>query len=197
MGRGGGATRAASTPEEQLLAIFDVFDEWFHAGRLRGLLVHQRPARDGRPEHPAGAASVRHLENIRSIVRALAEEAGLRDPDGVRPLVAHPDEGLDRRRRPRATRRGAARQSDGALLIDAIGRDRLRHERHARPVDEVRVGRRVEHDRVGAGAGREVADVVAAQRPRRRRASRRASASSAVIRMSRTASAMQNAIEVV
>jgi AraC-like DNA-binding protein len=32
------------------------------------------------PQHPAGRASMRHLENIRSIVRDLAEEAGLRDP---------------------------------------------------------------------------------------------------------------------
>ena len=32
------------------------------------------------PQSPAGNASVRHLENIRSIVRRLAEEAGLRDP---------------------------------------------------------------------------------------------------------------------
>ena len=33
------------------------------------------------PQHAAGSASVQHLENIRSIVRDLAEEAGLREPD--------------------------------------------------------------------------------------------------------------------
>ena len=32
------------------------------------------------PNHPAGEASVKHLENIRTIVSGLAEEAGLRDP---------------------------------------------------------------------------------------------------------------------
>jgi hypothetical protein len=32
------------------------------------------------PQHPVGRASVHHLENIRSIVRRLAEEADLRDP---------------------------------------------------------------------------------------------------------------------
>src|ERR1700737_1455767 len=36
---------------------------------------------DLRPNHPAGGASVRHLEQIRAIVRRLAEEAGLRDTD--------------------------------------------------------------------------------------------------------------------
>jgi hypothetical protein len=33
------------------------------------------------PDHPAGGASVRHLEQLRAIARHLAEEAGLRDPD--------------------------------------------------------------------------------------------------------------------
>ena len=31
-------------------------------------------------EHPAGAASMRHLENIRGVVGGLAEEASLREP---------------------------------------------------------------------------------------------------------------------
>ena len=30
--------------------------------------------------HPAGGASVSHLENIRAVVRRLAEEAGIHDP---------------------------------------------------------------------------------------------------------------------
>ena len=32
-------------------------------------------------DHPAGGASVRHREQIRAIVRRLAEEAGLRDTE--------------------------------------------------------------------------------------------------------------------
>ena len=46
-----------------------------------------RPARSSTccPElgaaHPAGRASIEHLENIRSVVRQLAEEASLSDPD--------------------------------------------------------------------------------------------------------------------
>ena len=32
------------------------------------------------PRHAVGSASVRHLENIRAMVRRLAEEAGLHDP---------------------------------------------------------------------------------------------------------------------
>jgi AcrR family transcriptional regulator len=75
-----GAMRRGSNPEERLLAIFDVFDEWFHrddfeAGSFLRVLLELGP------ELPAGGASVRHLGQIRAIVRGLAEEAGLRDTD--------------------------------------------------------------------------------------------------------------------
>jgi AcrR family transcriptional regulator len=74
------ARRRGGTPEEQLLAIFGLFDEWFHrddfeACSFINVLLEMGPA------HPAGTASVQHLANIRSIVSTLAEEAGLREPD--------------------------------------------------------------------------------------------------------------------
>jgi AcrR family transcriptional regulator len=74
------ARRRGSTPEEQLLAIFGVFDDWFHrddfeACSFINVLLEMGPA------HPAGKASVRHLANIRTVVRGLAEQAGLRDPE--------------------------------------------------------------------------------------------------------------------
>ena len=73
------ARRRATTPEQQLLSIFELFDEWFQrddfeACSFINVLLELGPA------HTAGSASVRHLENIRTIVRGLAEEAGLRDP---------------------------------------------------------------------------------------------------------------------
>jgi AcrR family transcriptional regulator len=74
------ARRRGSTPEEQLLAIFELFDEWFHrddfdACSFINVLLEMGPG------HPAGKASVRHLANIRSVVGRLAQEAGLRDPE--------------------------------------------------------------------------------------------------------------------
>jgi AcrR family transcriptional regulator len=74
-----GAKSRGSTPEEQLLAIFDVFDEWFRREDFEACSFISVLLEMG-PQHPAGMASMRHLENIRSIVRDLAEEAGLRDP---------------------------------------------------------------------------------------------------------------------
>jgi AcrR family transcriptional regulator len=74
------AMRRGSNPEEHLLAIFDVLDEWFHrddfeAGSFIKVLLELGP------KHPAGGASVLHLEQLRAIVRRLAEEAGLRDTE--------------------------------------------------------------------------------------------------------------------
>jgi AcrR family transcriptional regulator len=73
----GEARRRATTPEEQLLTIFDLFDEWFHredfeADSFVNVLLELGPA------HPAGRASIEHLENVRAVVTKLAEEAGLR-----------------------------------------------------------------------------------------------------------------------
>ena len=74
------ARRRGTTPEEQLLAIFELFDEWFHrddfeACSFINVLLEMGPA------HPVGRASVRHLESIRAVVSGLAEEAALRDPE--------------------------------------------------------------------------------------------------------------------
>jgi AcrR family transcriptional regulator len=74
------ARRRASSPEDQLLAIFDAFDEWFRREEFEACSFINVLLELG-PRHPAGSASVRHLENIRAIVRGLAEQAGLRDPD--------------------------------------------------------------------------------------------------------------------
>jgi AcrR family transcriptional regulator len=79
-----GALQRGITPEEQLLAIFDVFDDWFREewtdrDQFEGCSFVNVLLELG-PKHPAGEASVRHLENIRSIVSGLAEEAGLREP---------------------------------------------------------------------------------------------------------------------
>jgi AcrR family transcriptional regulator len=75
-----GARSRGATPEEQLLAIFDVFDEWFRREDFEACSFINVLLEMG-PQHPIGEASARHLENIRSIVRELAAEAGLRDPD--------------------------------------------------------------------------------------------------------------------
>jgi AcrR family transcriptional regulator len=74
-----GARHSGQDPEQQLHGIFDVFDGWFAQPDFEACSFINVLLEMG-SEHPAGGASVRHLENIRAIVRDLAEEAGLRDP---------------------------------------------------------------------------------------------------------------------
>ena len=75
----GARTRAAS-PEDRLLAIFDVFDGWFRRADFEGctfinVLLEMDSA------DPLATASRDYLANIRTLVRTLAEEAELRDPE--------------------------------------------------------------------------------------------------------------------
>lgn len=69
------------TPEEQLLAIFDVFHDWFQKREdfdgcsFINVLLELGAA------HPAGQASIQYLDNIRTMVRERAEAAGLVDVD--------------------------------------------------------------------------------------------------------------------
>jgi AcrR family transcriptional regulator len=74
-----GAKRLGNGPEEQLLALFDVLDVWFRRADFEACSFINVLLEMG-PQHPAGRAAVDHLANIRSLVRELAEEAGLRDP---------------------------------------------------------------------------------------------------------------------
>ena len=73
------AERKASTPEGRLLAIFDVLDDWFRRERFEACSFINVLLELG-PEHPAGAASIRHLSNVRAFPERLAREAGLPDP---------------------------------------------------------------------------------------------------------------------
>jgi AcrR family transcriptional regulator len=74
------ARRRGTDPEEQLLAIFDLFDEWFRRDDFEGCSFIKLLLELG-AEHAAGRASVHYLGNIRSIVKGLAQEAGLHDSD--------------------------------------------------------------------------------------------------------------------
>jgi AcrR family transcriptional regulator len=72
--------RRAADPERRLLAVFDVFDGWFRKRNFEGcsFINVLLESKAGSPVHHAAAA---HLSRIRAIVRALAEDACLREPE--------------------------------------------------------------------------------------------------------------------
>lgn len=74
----GQARARGSTPEERLLAIFDVFHDWFAGPEFDACAFITMLLEMG-PDHPLGKASVAYLQNFRDVVAALAAEAGLRD----------------------------------------------------------------------------------------------------------------------
>ena len=73
-----GALARGTTPETQLLAIFDVYDEWFQRDDYEACTFVNVLLEMG-PSHPLGRASIVHLEHIRAFVRSLALEAELVD----------------------------------------------------------------------------------------------------------------------
>ncbi|HUE08191.1 MAG TPA: helix-turn-helix domain-containing protein [Acidimicrobiales bacterium] len=68
------------TPEERLLTVFDLFDEWFREPDYAGCPFIKVMVEMG-PGHPAGAASIEHMNTIRELLAELATDAGFRDPD--------------------------------------------------------------------------------------------------------------------
>jgi len=67
------------TPEEQLLAIFDVLHDWFqNRDGYEGCSFINVLLEMG-PEHSVGKACIAHIDNVREIVIRRAEAAGLSD----------------------------------------------------------------------------------------------------------------------
>ncbi|PSK89666.1 TetR family transcriptional regulator [Murinocardiopsis flavida] len=69
------------SPEESLLAVFEVFDTWFRTPSAFDGCSFINVLLEMGPDHPAGRASVHYLAGIRTIVRSRAEAAGLADPE--------------------------------------------------------------------------------------------------------------------
>lgn len=75
------ATRRGGTPSEQLVAIFDIFDEWFHQADFEGCAFVNTMLEFADRSSVVRQASVAHLAEIRGFLCELATEAGVVDPD--------------------------------------------------------------------------------------------------------------------
>jgi AcrR family transcriptional regulator len=71
--------RRGNSPEEQLLAIFDVMHDWFHLRDGYEGCSFINVLLEVGPEHPAGQACITHIDHVRDIVRRRAIAAGLTD----------------------------------------------------------------------------------------------------------------------
>jgi AcrR family transcriptional regulator len=73
--------RRGQGPREQLLAIFDIFGEWFARSDFEGCSFLNTLVEVRDTANPVHRASVRHLANIREYLSSLAAAAGIADPE--------------------------------------------------------------------------------------------------------------------
>ena len=73
--------RRASTPANQLLAIFDVFGTWFKRPDFEGCSFINVLLETAEARHPVRQATVVHLARIRQFLQGLAKAAGIANPD--------------------------------------------------------------------------------------------------------------------
>jgi AcrR family transcriptional regulator len=75
------AERRAADPGEQLLAIFDVFDEWFQRDDFEGCSFINVLLETTDRSSPVRRATADQLARIRGYVAGLASDAGVADPE--------------------------------------------------------------------------------------------------------------------
>ncbi len=73
--------RRGESPAQRLLAIFELFGEWFARADFEGCSFVTTLLEVTNRDSPVRQASVQHLANIRSYLCELAAEAGVADPD--------------------------------------------------------------------------------------------------------------------
>jgi AcrR family transcriptional regulator len=76
-------TRRGDNAAERMLAIFDVFGEWFANDDFEGCSFINVLLEFDEREHAVRQASVKHLQTIRAFLRELAAEAGADDPEAL------------------------------------------------------------------------------------------------------------------
>jgi AcrR family transcriptional regulator len=76
-----GVRQRARTPEKRLLAIFDLFHEWFQLEGYEGCLFMNTLLEVHDPTSPVRIESERRLASIHQFLGGLAEEAGIRTAD--------------------------------------------------------------------------------------------------------------------
>jgi AcrR family transcriptional regulator len=74
--------RRATAPAERLLAVFDVFDEWFRRPDFEGCSFINVMLEAADPADPLHRAGTSYLAGIRDFLEGLARQAGIPDAGG-------------------------------------------------------------------------------------------------------------------
>ncbi|MCA3255237.1 MAG: TetR/AcrR family transcriptional regulator [Alphaproteobacteria bacterium] len=76
----GRMAQLASTPREQLIAMFDALHEWFNEPDFHGCMFAKASSEYQDPEHPINREATDHVARISAQLAEIAEEAGLNQP---------------------------------------------------------------------------------------------------------------------
>jgi AcrR family transcriptional regulator len=74
------AERRATAPDARVLTLFELLDEWFQRKDFESCAFVRVLLETFEDRSPAYMATVRHLDAVRALVTAYAEQAGVRDP---------------------------------------------------------------------------------------------------------------------
>ncbi|TCK21306.1 TetR family transcriptional regulator [Pseudonocardia endophytica] len=74
------SSQRGARPQDQLLAVFDLFGEWFARSDFEGCVFLTTMVEINDPDTPVFRAAVKHLGRIRAYLRELATAAGVADP---------------------------------------------------------------------------------------------------------------------
>ena len=74
--------RRSSDPAQQLLAIFDVFDEWFRTTGFEGCSFINVMLEHPSPDDAVHRAAAAYLQKIRDFIEDLARRAGVTEAEG-------------------------------------------------------------------------------------------------------------------
>lgn len=75
--------RGGDDPKRQLLAVFDLLDDWFGKPDFRGCLFMNAATEFPSPNDPIHQKAAAHAAHLQSQLRRFAEAAGARDPDAL------------------------------------------------------------------------------------------------------------------
>lgn len=87
------AQELASSPRDQLIAIFDALDEWFSEPDFRGCMFAKAASEYQDAGHPINREATGHVERLAAQIEMIAKNAGLPDPKGLARRLALLKEG--------------------------------------------------------------------------------------------------------
>jgi AcrR family transcriptional regulator len=83
----------ASSPREQLIAMFDALHEWFNEPDFHGCMFAKASSEYQDPEHPINREATDHVARISAQLAEIAEKAGLNHPSELARQLALLKEG--------------------------------------------------------------------------------------------------------